>query len=323
MAHPKPDDDANRLSVDAGGQGLLAALNGVMPEAPDWFRAAVEAPKEEARVMVDGASIHTLAWGERGKPAVLLLHGNGAHAHWWDFIAPFFAKDYRVIAPTWSGMGDSDWRPQYGVDLCVAEALAAAEALGAFEGPVKPLIVAHSFGGFPALAIAADHGDRFRGVVSVDSPVEHPDEDLGGPPSRHKPNRVYPTFDAILARFRLAPPQPCDNLFAVDHIARHSIKETEGGFTWKFDPFIWKDFQDRDPAELLRTARCPVAVVWGEQSILMSARTLAYMRSLAAQGTPFVPIPGAAHHVMLDQPLAFVTALRGLLSAWPAAAPPR
>lgn len=313
------DEETHQLSVDAGGQGLLAALNGAAPEAPAWFQEAVAHPKEQVRVSVAGVTIHALAWGERGKPALLLLHGNGAHAHWWDFIAPFFAKDYRVIAPTWSGMGDSDWRSGYGVDFCVAEAMAAAEALGAFESSEKPLIVAHSFGGYPALALAADHGERFKGVVSVDSPVEPPDEDLGGPPQRHKPNRVYPSFEAILARFRLAPPQPCENLFAVDHIARHSIKETEGGYTWKFDPFIWQDFQDRDAADLLRSARCPVAVVWGERSILMSAKTLGHMRALLPPGAPFVPIPSAAHHVMLDQPLAFVTALRGLFSAWPAA----
>jgi pimeloyl-ACP methyl ester carboxylesterase len=311
------DEENHQLSVDAGGQGLLAALNGAMPEAPAWFAEAVAHPKEQARLTVAGAEVHALAWGERGKPALLLLHGNGAHAHWWDFIAPYFANGRRVIAPTWSGMGDSAWRPAYGVDFCVAEAMAVAEALGAFESAEKPLIVAHSFGGYPALALAADHGDRFKGVVSVDSPVEPPDEDLGGPPQRHKPNRIYPTFEAILARFRLAPPQPCENLFAVDHIARHSIKKTESGYTWKFDPFIWKDFQDRDAADLMRAARCPVAVVWGERSILMSPKTLAHMRNILPAGSPFVPIPAAAHHVMLDQPLAFVTALRGLMSVWP------
>jgi pimeloyl-ACP methyl ester carboxylesterase len=32
-----------------------------------------------------------------------------------------------------------------------------------------------------------------------------------------------------------------------------------------------------------------------------------------------VVIPDAGHHVMIDQPLAFIAALRGLLAAWPTA----
>jgi pimeloyl-ACP methyl ester carboxylesterase len=40
------------------------------------------------------------------------------------------------------------------------------------------------------------------------------------------------------------------------------------------------------------------------------------MRALAPTA-PVVIIPEAEHHVMIDQPLAFVTALRGLLAGWP------
>jgi pimeloyl-ACP methyl ester carboxylesterase len=40
---------------------------------------------------------------------------------------------------------------------------------------------------------------------------------------------------------------------------------------------------------------------------------------LIALGLPYVEIPKAEHHLMIDQPLAFVAALRALLAAWPAA----
>jgi pimeloyl-ACP methyl ester carboxylesterase len=57
--------------------------------------------------------------------------------------------------------------------------------------------------------------------------------------------------------------------------------------------------------------------MWGERSKLVTPETAAYMRRLAPAGTPTVVIPDADHHVMVDQPLAFVAALRGLLSVWP------
>ena len=48
---------------------------------------------ERSFVEVDGAGIELLTWGDQGKPGILFLHGNGAHADWWSFIAPFFARD--------------------------------------------------------------------------------------------------------------------------------------------------------------------------------------------------------------------------------------
>jgi pimeloyl-ACP methyl ester carboxylesterase len=43
----------------------------------------------------------------------------------------------------------------------------------------------------------------------------------------------------------------------------------------------------------------------------------AHMMSLLPAGAPHIAIPDADHHVMVDQPLAFVAALRGLLAGWP------
>jgi pimeloyl-ACP methyl ester carboxylesterase len=42
----------------------------------------------------------------------------------------------------------------------------------------------------------------------------------------------------------------------------------------------------------------------------------ARMRATLPQGTPFIEIPEAYHHVQADQPLALVAALRSLLEAW-------
>ncbi len=46
-----------------------------------------------ARARSTGANIELLTWGEVGKPGLILVHGNSAHADWWSFIAPFLADD--------------------------------------------------------------------------------------------------------------------------------------------------------------------------------------------------------------------------------------
>ncbi len=304
------------LSVDARTAGLLAHLDGARPAAPAWFDAALAHAPERGSVMVEGAAIETLSWGKPGDPGLLLLHGNGAHAGWWSPLAPFFAADgYHVVALSWSGMGGSDWRKSYSGPLFAQEVLTVCEAAGLFAAPRKPVLLAHSFGGFIAGYCAAHYGDRFSAKITADSPVRPPGFVHDGPPSRSHANRVYPTFEAALARFRLAPSQPCENLWYVDHIGRGSIKPADGGFTWKFDPFVFRDMMFGDTGSTSGPT-CPCAYLWGEKSVLMTPDVVAYMRSVAPAGSPFVPVPEAAHHLMLDQPLPFVAAIRALLAGW-------
>ncbi len=309
--------------------GPLAAFHGERPPAPDWFLGAVSQPYETAHVAVDGARVHYQRWGRRGAPGLLLVHGNGAHAHWWDFIAPYFAGHYNVAAMTFSGMGDSDWREDYRMETFAAEQIAVCEDAGLFDGPVKPIIVAHSFGGFVTLVTGADYGDRLTGTVIVDSPVNPPDRPRGGPPRSVRANKVYPDLASALGRFRLAPPQLCENLFALDYIARWSLRKTAqddgtAGWTWKFDPGIWRHFDaGRPSSELLRATQCRIAIFRGEDSALMPDDVGDYMQSLLGHQVPFISIPHARHHVMLDQPLAFVAALRTLLDEWKHSSPNR
>lgn len=296
---------------------LLAPFKGQRPPAPAWFDAAIAQAPDRSLIEADGARIELLTWGEIGKPGLLFLHGNSAHADWWSFIAPFFAKDWRVAAISWAGMGDSDWREAYSGESFAAEIFSAVEAAGLEAGGVKPILVGHSFGGFPTLYCAALHADRLRGVVMADSSIQPPEKRWKGPPPRpDAANRIYATLDEALGRFRLAPPQPCENLYIADFIARRSLKEVEGGWTWKFDPAIWQRFKMPDLGDLLTRIACPAALMWGERSNLMHAETLDYMIAQMPKDVLLLPLPDADHHVMIDQPLAFVAGLRGGLAGW-------
>ncbi|MFZ5668826.1 MAG: alpha/beta fold hydrolase [Pseudomonadota bacterium] len=294
----------------------LARFNGEKPPAPDWFDKALARAPERSTFAFEGADIELLTWGQIGNPGLLFLHGNGASADWWSFIAPFFADDWRVAAFSWSGMGRSDWRATYTADGFARESFAAAEAAGLGVAGL-PTFVAHSFGGFPTMLAASRYGERLRAAVLVDSVVRPPEREWRGPPRRVNANKVYPTLEAILARFRLAPPQGCENLYIADWIARNAVKAAEGGFTWRFDPFMWTSFMMEDRGPLLQGATCPIAMMWGDRSALVDPEILDYMRGLLPPGSPQLAIPDADHHVMIDQPLAFVAALRGLLSGWP------
>jgi pimeloyl-ACP methyl ester carboxylesterase len=309
---------------DAPAQGPLARFSGEKVEGPAWFERAITTPAESAFVDVEGAPIHYLRWGDRTRPGLLLVHGNGAHAYWWSYIAPFLAREYNVAAMDLSGMGDSGRRPKYAMELFVEEQLAVARHAGMFDNGEPPVIVAHSFGGFVTMLTGALHGDKLAGTVIVDSPVNPPERSHHGPPNREiRPHRIYPTLAEALARFRLAPEQPCENDYIVDFIARRSLKQVDGGWTWKFDPSIWTRFSIGDTADRLRSTKCRIAIMRGEMSVLMPPEVGEYMFSLLGHAAPVIEIPQARHHVMLDQPLAFVAAIRALLADWNHSLPTR
>ena len=302
----------------------LKAINGLKPPAPIWFENAIAEEPERTFVTVEGARVETLAWGKRGNPGLVFLHGGAAHADWWSFVAPFFARERRVVAPTFTGMGRSDWRQVYSFDQFVREAREAGRAAGAYEaGP--PTVVGHSFGGRVAMGLAGDFGEELQGAVMVDPPF-FAKENLRprSPPRPTKERRIQHSLAAVVARFRLAPPQVCDNLFILDFIARRSaveVVDTEGKHGWAlcFDPHFWEKFTRIDPTALITAARSPLALIRGEKSQLFHPEDAAYLLSLIRPGSPYVEIPEAEHHVMIDQPIAFVAALRALLVAWPQA----
>lgn len=302
------------------------------PAAPEWFHLAIAQPVQSRFLEVLGCRIHYLAWfnpdvdeeHEPVRPGLLLIHGGGAHANWWRFIAPFFAATHRVCAIDLSGMGDSGNRETYEPDTWVREIDAVLNHAGLFSGGAsviraKPIIVGHSFGGFMAMKFGAELGQHLGGTVIVDSPVQDPgDTPLPEPATSTRAGPpVYRDRATALSRFRLMPAQPCENTYLLNFIARTSIRECAGGWTWKFDFRVMGSRRFGEPygAEL-KALKGPAALIHGEKSAIVSARTVSYMSDLMGPAAPVVEIPDAYHHVMLDQPLALVSALRAILDVW-------
>ncbi len=285
-------------------------------EVPGWFERALGVPFEQRRVVVSGAGINYLLWGrDADLPGLILVHGNGAHAHWWSFLAPFFLDDYRVVALDLSGMGDSDHRDAYTAELYAEEVMSVARDAGFGHDTI---VIGHSFGGFVTIQTAIRHGDALTGVVLVDSPVRPPDYQWERDPRRSpiRRKRVYPDRDTAASRFRLMPPQDCKNDFILEHIAQHSLTQVEGGWSWKFDDRLFEKITISNSGEDLRRLPCRVGVIYGEDSYLFDQEIADYMFKVLDESVPFTAIPEAQHHLFLDQPLAFVAAVRTLLAEW-------
>jgi pimeloyl-ACP methyl ester carboxylesterase len=277
---------------------------------PAWFTAALAAPVTQQAAMVEGASIAYRSWGDPGGRGIVLVHGGAAHSRWWDHIAPLLAEGRRVIAIDLSGHGDSDRRNSYGLDGWAREVLAIAADAGI---AAPPIVIGHSMGGLVTLRLASLFGARIEGAVIIDSPVRDitPEEHAAREKRAFGTLRVYPTREAALARFHPVPDQPVLG-YVADHVADTSIRRVDGGWTWKFDPRI---FGRELPPALLTRLECRVALFRAEHGI-MSAEISEVMYDRLGRAAPVIEIPVAGHHVMLDQPVALVAALRTLLSDW-------
>jgi pimeloyl-ACP methyl ester carboxylesterase len=282
-------------------------------DAPAWFRWALDAAVATEHVSVDGCSIAFRRWGDRTRPGVVLVHGGGAHSRWWDHVAPFLAAECSVAALDLSGHGDSGRRDRYTFPQWAREIIAVAAEL---TGPEPPVVVAHSMGGLAAIRAAATSGDRMKGVIIVDSPVWDfsPEEAAARDQGVFGPLRVYPTIEAALARFHPVPDQPDSLPYVIDHVARTSAHQVPGGWSWKFDPAFHDGFERPDP-NLLSVVSCRVALLRAQFG-LVTPDIGTFMYKKLGRNAPVIEIPLAHHHVMLDQPLSLITAIRTLLADW-------
>lgn len=299
---------------------------------PAWFTRAIGAPFTEHVVLSGTCPVHYVRWGRESahdvpKPPVVLVHGGGAHAFWWGFLAPLLADRFEVVALDLSGHGDSGRRDRYPRETWAEDVLAVV-ADARFTR--RPHLVGHSMGGFVSIVAAALHGERLAGAILVDSPVR-PRERAPEPPEPPEPRAggwsfqkmlPYPDFESAVRRFRLLPEQPTPHSHLLDYVARRSVRQDPEGFVWKFDPRVFEKASRSSLREYFLNAKCRLAIVRGAESAVLPRETADYMVGLLPGRVPLVEIPEAHHHIMFDQPLALLVAVRALLADWECSAPP-
>ena len=284
---------------------------------PQWYTDALAVPRADEETTVGGCRIHYLTWGEAGHRGLVFVHGGAANAHWWTHVAANFAGHYRVAALDLSGHGDSERRESYSLDRWSDEVMAVAGSSGMVG---RPLIVGHSMGGFVTIVTAARYSEDLAGVIVCDSPVTAPDPEIDaarlgkafGVP------QIYRTKAEALSRFRTIPEQEHYLDFVMAEIATQSLKEVDGGWAWKFDHRVFQGHHARPRVvarEYLDQISCRFALLRAERG-LVTEDIGQFMYEMLGRVNPVIEIPEAGHHLMLDQPLSLLTAIRTLAADW-------
>ena len=329
------------------------------PNAPKWFYNNIEYPYKNKYVTVENCKIHYLLFQEQNnaeknlnKPGLILVHGNGAHAHWYTFIAPFFVQDYNVVALSNSGNGLSGWREMYPFTTWGEEVYGVAKDAGMFNNypNQKPIVAAHSMGTVVAMALGKmkDKIKYFSGFLLLDELPRPPgyfddfqffapttsstsSTTTRPPPPPRPPRKGHKVRDksiSVRTKFYLQPPQKVMHPFIKDYIADYSItfNEDKTTWTWSFDPK--KNFKqpkhDAFPLNLMdylsveNVQKLPIRVAFivGERSAICNPAIVDFNRSVLGNDIPINILHDSAHHVMLDQPLALTASMKGILNEW-------
>jgi pimeloyl-ACP methyl ester carboxylesterase len=280
------------------------------PVADDWVQRMIDTPGRSGHLRSGDHVTHYLEWGDASNARVLLLlHGFRGHAHWWDFVAPWFAQEYRVIAIDFGGMGDSSSRLKYSRSDFVAEVHATLEMIG----PKEVTLVGHSFGGRIGVFVAHEYPQLLKRALIIDTNIGFADQPLRTR-FMQRPKKVYPDLATACARFRFVPDEPPILPRIMQHLAAHSIKHQTDGFTWKFDekPVGSVGWEQVAEGELLKDIELPMDFIAGEFSEVVPPALAQRIGKALRNGRGPIVIPSAYHHVPVDQPLALVAAMRAL-----------
>ena len=256
-------------------------------------------------------TLHGLEWGSPGRPGLLLLHGGAAHAHWFDRVAGAFADRFHVVSLDQRGHGESHWPspPAYATEDFAGDLLAVADQLG-WD---RLVLAGHSMGGLNSLAFSAWHPERVRGLAILDSrPVIPPDRLNQMHERGRRALRVHPTPEAAVTSFRLLPRDTVADPALLAHLARSGIVQRNGGWVFRFDPATNEQRKPVDGWTLVDRIVAPTLILRAEHSPGLTREIADRLRG-AIKGATLLEIPGAYHHVTLDNPAAVVTALESFL----------
>ncbi len=232
---------------------------------------------------------------------VVCIHGNGLNRDLWRHLAPVLARDYRTVVYELRGMGRSESVDTPGSKITVQDHADDLHAILDALDIGQAAIVAHAFGGFPAMQLAIDEPERIGALVMCCTSAHMEDrtreiiphwietaESVGMGPL------VEPGLERWLSdSFRAANPD------AVELYRRMFAANPSLGYAANARGIFEYDIRDQ-----LHLIRCPTLLVSGTEdwSTPTKDHELIAERVAAAE---LVEVEDASHTVPEEQPEAF------------------
>ena len=246
--------------------------------------------------------------------SVVLLHGGGQTRYAWRDTARVLSRSrWETIAYDARGHGESAWRADAAYDQ---DSLAGDLNRFAALCATPPVLVGASMGGITSLIAAAEHPDRFRGLVLVDVAIRVDTVEAQRVMdfmSAH-PNGFpdLPAAAQAVQAYNPGRPRPP----SAEGLKRNVVQRADGRWYWRWDPRLLEQKQRAALEERLRDAArrvsIPTLLVRGSRSQMISAEGLAEFQDCVPHAK--VAEIGAGHMVAGDDNDAFSAAITVFLA---------
>lgn len=251
-------------------------------------------------------------WGDRGLPAVVLLHGFAQTSHAWDLITLGLADRFHLISLDQRGHGDSEWATDgdYSLETQQNDLDEFIKSLG-----VSGInLVGLSMGGRNAYVFASRNPHLISNLVVVDT---GPNGMRSGR-SRIRNFVTMPdeldTFEEFVERVHFYVPQR--SLDQIRNSLLNNIRQMENGkWTWKYDRLLRDPNYRRQAASqdqlwaYWESVKCPSLIIRGGNSDVLTSETVAEMTSRNPFSESAVVLE-SGHLVPGDNPAGFLRVIR-------------
>jgi pimeloyl-ACP methyl ester carboxylesterase len=249
---------------------------------------------------VNGLRLRYLEWGRPEAPPVVCVHGYTSSAEAFQALARRIQDRVHVMAVDVRGHGDSAWS----ADGAYQYADQAGD-LAAFVdklGLDRFVLIGTSMGGIIAMAYAARHPERLRGLVinDIGPEVEQGSSRITGLVGS-RPDSFASLDEAMAYRREISPITAARPLEDQRELALGVLRQrADGRWAWKMDPAYIEQRIKRGAPErpalwpALEALSCPTLVIWGTDSDVLSEAQANRMAAALPKGE-LVRVPGVGH----------------------------
>jgi pimeloyl-ACP methyl ester carboxylesterase len=265
----------------------------------------------------DPSGSHRLAYarwdGPADGPVQILVHGLTRNGRDFDRLAERLSGRGPVYAPDMPGRGRSAWladATHYNYPQYIADVAALIDHIGAQQVDY----VGTSMGGIIGMFLAAAPGSRIRRLVLNDIGPFIPKAAQQRIAAYAGADPRFATLDELAAYLRRIM-STFGPIGAEDwqHLLAHAHRRTEeGAYAMHYDPAIGTafkgDLNDVDLWSVYEQVRCPVVLIHGLQSDLVSAELVAAMRERGPRAETFgVAEAGHAPALLREAEITVIT----------------
>jgi pimeloyl-ACP methyl ester carboxylesterase len=265
-----------------------------------------------------GQQVHYRDQGERGGPAIILIHGANASLQTWEPLVRTLGTDYRVVTLDLPGHGLTGATPD--TDYSAEGMMAAVDVVAAKLALDHFILGGNSMGGWVSWRYAIDHPDRVDALLLIDAAGMPLRKGEKAPPSNVGFRVLEYPFGRWLAT-QITPRMLVEQSLRGSVEKQAIVDDKMIDRYWELLRFpgnreatVLRARMNREPAMAARVGeiKAPTLILFGDKDRLINPSAAQTFNERIA-GSEVVLLPGIGHLPMEEAPDATAAAIADFL----------